>query len=230
MSTLLDPLNIILLVAAGYIVWRLFGVLGHKTDHSRPTFDPFSSAPASTREDQPVRQDLPKSEPEAPSLPIWHGIAPEGSALANNLEQIAKADPAFSVAAFLEGAKIAYEMVLEAYAKADKAALKPLLSKEMLEDFAKEIDRRRDTGETAFLQFVGVKQAKVDNAYMSSRRARITVQLDSQMISATRNAQGETLEGDTKEIRDVSDRWTFERDTASRDPNWRLIETGDGAA
>ncbi|MGL4242305.1 MAG: TIM44-like domain-containing protein, partial [Beijerinckiaceae bacterium] len=36
---------------------------------------------------------------------------------------------------------------------------------------------------------------------------------------------GEVIDGDPREIRENTDVWTFERDTTSRDPNWKLVAT-----
>jgi len=36
---------------------------------------------------------------------------------------------------------------------------------------------------------------------------------------------GEVISGDPKRIKEVTDIWTFAREVASRNPNWRLIAT-----
>ena len=51
------------------------------------------------------------------------------------------------------------------------------------------------------------------------------MQFVSELISATRNKAGEVIEGDPKQIREITDVWTFERDVGSRDPNWKLVAT-----
>ena len=48
-----------------------------------------------------------------------------------------------------------------------------------------------------------------------------------EFISATLNRAGEVIEGDNKQVRDITDVWTFERDTGSRDPNWKLVATDE---
>jgi predicted lipid-binding transport protein (Tim44 family) len=41
----------------------------------------------------------------------------------------------------------------------------------------------------------------------------------------TRDAAGETVEGDPNHVTRITDIWTFARNTSSRDPNWALVAT-----
>jgi predicted lipid-binding transport protein (Tim44 family) len=59
--------------------------------------------------------------------------------------------------------------------------------------------------------------------------ADLTVSFAAQYISATRDSAGAVTEGDAKAVRNVTDLWTFERNTRSSDPNWRLIATSGEA-
>jgi predicted lipid-binding transport protein (Tim44 family) len=227
MPGLFEPLNLILLVAAGFVVWRLFGVLGQKTGHEGPGFDPFARAPAPNQE--PSDTQTAAKVPEEPAKPVWHGIADEGSPVAMGLESIVHADPAFTPASFVEGAKLAYEMIVEAFAKGEKQALKPLLTREVNDEFTSAIDKRIAQGHHAVLQFVGIKSARITGATLSGKRAQITVRFVTDMISATTDRENKAVEGDTREIREIVDTWTFERETSARDPNWRLLDTSDDA-
>ena len=47
----------------------------------------------------------------------------------------------------------------------------------------------------------------------------------SELISVTRDAEDEVVEGDSKKVREVTDIWTFAREVNSRDPNWKLVAT-----
>ena len=60
---------------------------------------------------------------------------------------------------------------------------------------------------------------------MKNRTAYVTVKFVSELVSVTRDASGEVIEGDPKKVREVTDIWTFARDTASRNPNWKLVAT-----
>ena len=231
MNQAFDPLNIILLVAAVVVIFRLRSALGSRTGHERH-YDPFS--PSQTAENE-AREDnvipLPGHEGELAkgddqdAEPVWAGYAEEGSDLANGLQQIAGADAGFAPGEFLEGAKVAYEMIVTAFAESDKKSLKSLLTSDVYKGFASVIDQRTKDGETLDYKFVGIDNAALVGGTMVRRKANVTVKFVSEMISATRGATGDVIDGDPTQIREVTDIWTFERDTSSRDPNWKLSAT-----
>ena len=73
--------------------------------------------------------------------------------------------------------------------------------------------------------FVGFKDVSISAAELKGRMADITVSFQSQFISATTDANGAVIDGDPKSVRDVTDMWTFARDTRASDPNWSLVAT-----
>lgn len=228
MSSVMDPLNLILLVVAAVVAWRLWSVLGTRTGFEKP---PIVLQP--TAEKPKPEQRAPAREADTvdnvSKLPIWHGYAEDGSEVAKGLEAIAARMPDFTASSFVRGAKAAYEMVLEAYAKSDKAALKPLLSKELFDDFASAIDARKAEGHSMTFQFVGVKSATITRAALNGKMAQVEMDFAADRISATLDKDGSVVDGDAKSIRTVSDVWTFEHDVTSKDPNWKLVAT-DGDA
>jgi predicted lipid-binding transport protein (Tim44 family) len=231
MSPVFDPLNLILLAIAIIVFWRLKSVLGQRTGTERPPADVTVLKPRRERrlpvEPPPDIASGPATEESKPSAPVWAGFAEKGSATAKGLDAIAKASVTFDAAQFLEGAKAAYEMILSAFAGGDKAALKPLLAREVNDSFAAAMDRRAKNGSSLVFQFVGVKSAKIERAELANRTASITVRFVSDMIHGLIDKSGQLVEGDAKAVRSVEDVWTFERDVASRDPNWKLVATED---
>jgi predicted lipid-binding transport protein (Tim44 family) len=239
MSHIFDPLNIFVLAVAIIVFWRLTSVLGRRTGNERPPIDPFSPREKLEKKladgavpERPGRRSADTAPAgvtgaSPPSAPIWEGFASKGSAVAKGLEKIAAADRQFLPSAFLEGARTAYEMIVSAFASGDKQALKPLLSREVYESFARAIDQRRQAGETLDTNFVGINKAEIGAADLTGKRANITVRFTSEQISSRRDKSGDIIEGDPKKIRDISDVWTFERDVSSRDPNWTLVATGN---
>jgi predicted lipid-binding transport protein (Tim44 family) len=147
--------------------------------------------------------------------------------VAKGLDAIAMRSADFTASSFVGGAGIAYEMVLEAFAKGDKQALKPLLSKELFDSFASAIDTRAAAGQSMTFQFVGVKSTDIKQAALNGNKAQVEVAFAAEMISATLDKAGAVVDGDAKAIRTVTDLWTFERDVTSRDPNWKLVATDD---
>lgn len=234
-----DPLNILLLAIALVVFWRLRSALGTRTGTEKPPIDPFGTKrveptkPAEqpgtvVRFPQGSTEEPPKGIPE-PAVPVWTGFAPPGSELAASLEKIAEADPAFTPRSFVDGAKMAYEMILEAFAKGDKPALKNLLSKDVFDGFSRAIDEREAQGQRVESRFVGVDKAVIQQATLNGSSAAITMQFVSELITATYSRGGEVIDGDPREIREVTDVWTFERDVTSRNPNWKLVATQDPA-
>lgn len=242
MSQVFDPFNLIILAIALVVFWRLKSVLGGRTGHERPPFDPYA---ASRKGDQPVADaaaggkvlSFPKgteapdaaASPGEPPLPIWTGYAPEGSPVAQGLERLAKTDPQFSPKSFVDGARIAYEMIVDAFARGDKTALKPLLARDVYDGFAKAIDAREAEGQKLESRFVGIDKAEFAAVEFNGKRAAITVKFVSELISATLSKSGAVIEGDPKQVREIADVWTFERDVGSRDPNWKLAATDEPA-
>lgn len=239
MNEIFDPLNLVLAAIALMVIWRLRSVLGQRTGTERPPSDPYApprrpngSAPVETGGGKVLEFPSSKEEPAKkvevdaePKAPVWAGFAAAASPLAAGFEKLLKADPAFSPKEFLEGAKLAYEMIVEAFAKGDKPALKNLLSKEVFDGFAKAIDSRSQAGEKLDFQFVGFEKVDFTSVALSGKRASIIVKFASQMISATHDKAGALIDGNPREVRDITDIWTFERDVAQKDPNWRVVAT-----
>ena len=227
MSQIFDPLNLLILAIAIVIFWRLGSLLGRRTGNERPPFDPYSSTDAleksaangkiadSSRPRQPEkRRSAPATAPAAENVPVWEGFAAKNTALAKGLEKLAAADADFDPRAFIEGAKAAFEIVISAFARGDKQALKPLLSAEVMDGFSQDIDRRSEVGEKLESSLVGIVKTAFVKADVVGRKAVITLRFVSELISARRNRAGEVIDGDDKKIREITDVWTFERDVA----------------
>jgi len=239
MNTIFDPFNLLLIGIALVIFWRLRSVLGSRTGNERPPFDPYAAtrrteaapekAPGTVLrfpQEQPVE---PVSSTAEPPLPVWAGYAQEGSPLADAITKLSEADPNFTPKSFIDGAKLAYEMIVDAFAKGDKAALKDLLSKDVYDGFVTAIDARAAAGQTVDSRFVGIDKADLKEVELEGKRAWVTMKFVSEIISVTRAKDGSIIDGDPKDIREITDVWTFERDITSRDPNWKLSATEAGA-
>ena len=116
-------------------------------------------------------------------------------------------------------------MIVEAFAKGDKPALKDLLTREVYDGFATVIDARAAAGQKIDQRFVGIDKAELRSVEILSGKARVAVSFMSEIISATLARDGSVADGDPKQIRHIGDFWTFERDIKSRDPNWKLAAT-----
>lgn len=239
MQDVFDIYTIIFLALAVFIFLRLRSVLGQRTGRERPPYDPYAARePARPAENNvvalPGRAAEPAAQktgvPDEPVVPVyrWKGVAEEGSPLAEGLDAVATTEPEFDAASFLTGARAAYEMIVTAYAEGDRRTLKNLLSREVYDGFDTAIAEREKRGDTIESRFVGIDNATITAAELRGRNAQLTVRFQSKLVSATRNKNGNVIEGSADKVTDVTDVWTFTRDLSSRDPNWKLLATEAG--
>jgi predicted lipid-binding transport protein (Tim44 family) len=102
------------------------------------------------------------------------------------------------------------------------------LSSEVYEGFEAAIKEREQRGEKVETRFASIDKAEIVNADVRDRAAQITIRFVSQLISVTRDKAGAIVDGNAEKLTDVTDVWTFARDIASRDPNWKLVGTESG--
>jgi predicted lipid-binding transport protein (Tim44 family) len=238
MQEAFDLTTIVFLALAVFVIWRLRSVLGQRRGQEREPYDPFARreqgakpTPDMRREDNVVR--LPGAErapaaDEAPARDRWAGIAPAGSSAATGLDAVAAAEASFDPHGFLEGAKMAYEAIVSAFASGDRKTLKNLLSRDVYDGFDRAITERERKGEKVETTFVSIDQAEMTNVEVRGRTAQITVRFQSKLITATRNMAGAVIDGSPEAVVDVTDVWTFARTLGSSDPNWQLVATEAG--
>lgn len=220
------------MIAAVVIFMQLRSVLGKRTGNERPPFDPYSSqrvgdkeASSAAAQDNVVSLPRKRGEPAEASYAAIDAVAKPGSDLNKGLRAIRDADPSFEPKTFVEGAKMAYEMIVMAYADGDRKTLKNLLSREVFDGFTQAISDRESRSEKIQSSFVGIDKADIVAAEMKGSEAHVTLRLVSELISATRDKAGEVIDGDPETVAEVKDVWTFSRDTRSKDPNWKLVAT-----
>ena len=139
--------------------------------------------------------------------------------------QIKTASPGFDPQEFVAGANAAFEMVVQAFAQGDRETLQTLLSDGVYENFEKAIRSREEAGETLENTLVGIRSLDAIEAYMEGRIANVTLKIVSEQVNVTKNSDGEVVDGDPNNIGEITDIWTFARDTSTRDPNWELVAT-----
>lgn len=238
MSESFDIYTLLFLVLAVVVFIRLRSVLGRRTGNERPPYDPFTRSqpkPGAPEEGNVVA--LPRSGsgpapvaeaagPSAEDLEERLGrYAPKDSPLRKSLSEVIRVDPDFEPGQFLDGSKMAYEMIVAAFADGDKATLKNLLGPEVLQGFERAIAEREERGETVDSTLIGIDKADLIEAEVKNKSTYLTVKFVSELISVTHAADGEVVEGSAKTVREVTDIWTFAREYASRNPNWRLVAT-----
>jgi predicted lipid-binding transport protein (Tim44 family) len=212
---------ILFAMVAAFLVLRLRSVLGRRTGNER-------------RRDLFVRRVRPSPDKvttlgevgNSPAVPDA-GAAPVNS-VTQGLNEIRRADPSFDPSRFLEGARVAFEMIVTAFAKGEKADLRPLLSDEVFQQFATAIDERVAAKETLETRILRLDSADIVEAGLAGRSAQMTVKLVSKQINVTRAMDGSIVDGDPERPIEKTDYWTFARDTRATDPNWALVATTSG--
>ena len=197
MNSSFEYLDIILLaMIAGFIILRLRGILGRRTGHEKKVLGDLFGKKVTQRDTEKKVVNLSSSK----------------------LDDAAKEQ-------FIKGAKAAYEMIITSFAKGDKNALKPLLNKEIYQNFSHEIDHRKKENLKSELTFVGVKSAEIKNFEKKDNIYTFTVNFVSEIITCKKDKNNKVIEGNPDIIKTVNDVWKFSKNMWSSNPNWYLVET-----
>jgi len=232
-------------LVAVFLILRLRSVLGKRTGNERPPArDPFTppapptatprvgdragDAPANQGNDNVVPLPTANTPAPRPSLAtsgpggIRATVMPTATA---GVAAIRAADPGFEPIGFTGGARAAFTTIVEAFAKGDTAALRPLLDGPTFASFEAAIRGRVERKEKAETTLIGFEASDISAAELQATNASVTVRFVSEQINVLRNADGQIIDGNPNEVQKVIDLWTFRRDTKSSDPNWLLIKT-----
>ncbi len=225
-----DFVTLFFLVAAVLIFLQLRSVLGRRTGNETPPRHLYSPRHAAATPEAPDASKvvtLPRRDAieDGDRFAAIDAFTAPGTPLNDSLREVNKADPSFNPKEFINGARMAYEMVVMAFANGDRKSLKGLLSREVYDGFDTAISEREAKGEKVKSTFVGIDKADIMHAEMKESEALVTVRIVSQMISATYDKSDTLIDGDAEAVGEVNDLWTFSRDTRSRDPNWKLVAT-----
>ncbi len=197
MNNSFEYLDIILLaIIAGFIILRLRGILGRRTGHEKKILG-----------DSFVKKET-QGDTEKKVVNLSSG----------KLDDVAKER-------FIKGAKVAYETIITSFANGDKKALKPLLNKEIFQNFSDEIDHRKKENLKSELTFVGVKSAEIENFEKKDNIYIFTVNFVSEIITCKKDKNNKVIEGNPDIIKTVNDVWKFSKNMWSNNPNWYLVET-----
>ena len=197
MNSGFEYLDIILLaMIAGFVILRLRGILGRRTGHEKKTLGDLFGKKTTQKNTEKKVVNLSSSK----------------------LDDAAKEQ-------FIKGAKAAYEMIITSFAKGDKKTLRPLLDKDIYQNFSDEIDLRKKENLKSELTFVGVKSAKIKNFEKKDNIYIFTVNFVSEIITCKKDKNNNIVEGNPDIIKTVKDVWKFSKNMWSSNPNWYLVET-----
>ena len=208
MNNFFPFLDIIILgLLAIFLGFRLKGLLGDRSGYSGDLKNPD----AVNKEERIENQNVIKLNNTT--------INGEG------LDSLIKADSGFNEKEFLEGAKNAFKIIIKSFSDSEIESLKPLLDYDLLNSFTKSISEREARQERQFSDVVSFKNFEIIKVNINDNLASITLKIVSEQIKYLVDKNDVLLEGNKDQSEIIKDKWVFERDISSTNPNWRLVET-----
>jgi predicted lipid-binding transport protein (Tim44 family) len=221
---------VILAMIAAFLGLRLYSVLGRRAEHEEePIQGRFDSHAGGAGVPRPTAQTREPAERQPANPALRQRDMPAATpSVERGLREIAAADRRFDAFAFVDGARSAYRMILEAFWRGDKEELRQLCDDDVYREFAAAIDARVAAGEALDNRLVRIEEASIVDAGFQAPVARITVRFRSDIAAVTRNAEGHVIAGSLDDAVEAVDRWSFSRNVHSADPDWLLDETDEG--
>ena len=214
---------VILAAIAAFLGLRLYSVLGQRADQDEgPLPNRFEGA------DAPPPAAIPRATGPQP-VPVQQADMTDNliPAVERGVRDIAAADRQFDISAFIEGAKGAYAMVLEAFWNGDRETLRELCDDDVYAGFDAAITAREEAGETLQNTLIRIEEAVIHSATLDGRIARVAVRFVADIAAVTRDRDGNILAGSLDDAVVSRDVWTFRRDVTSSAPDWILDETDE---
>ena len=186
---------ILLAMIAGFIFLRLRGILGKRSGFE-------GKAPAQF--DKLLKEVKAKQAPK-----------PKSTFDANDQKE------------FLKGAKIAYETIITDFSDNDNkiTSSKPLLNKDIYNQFNEALKERSSRGHYAEITFIGINSADIKEHKKVDKILNVTVDFIAEVITCIKDKNQKIISGDPKKIKKIYDTWVFSRDITSANPNWQLVDT-----
>jgi predicted lipid-binding transport protein (Tim44 family) len=209
---------ILFAMVATFLALRLYAVLGKRTGHEQQLPKPA--------EERVAPPPLPRTIDVVPEVRETNARNIEAGA-ETGLRAVISADSSFDVTQFVEGAKSAYRMILEAFWKGDAETLGWLVEDDVRHGFEEAISQRQAAGHVLDNRLVAIERVMIADASVEGKVARITVRFDADIASVTRDQEGNLVAGSMSDAVETHDLWTFSRNLRSDDPNWKLTETDE---
>jgi predicted lipid-binding transport protein (Tim44 family) len=214
---------VILAMIAGFLALRLYSVLGKRTGHEQEP----APRPADERTKVTVLQPGPAAQNSGDSVRLADGLIGPGAEI--GVRALIAADRNFDVPQFVDGAKSAYKMVLEAFWRGDRDELAWLCDDDVRASFEEAIAGREADGHVLDNRLVRIEKAQIVEASVNGGIAEVALRFEADIAAVTRDKDGNVIAGSLTDAVGTKDIWTFTRDIRSADPNWKLSETDEAA-
>ena len=178
---------------AAFLVFRLKNVLGKKTGFRKNSHENLNIV-------SDEKNDINTKPP------------PELQENISKLKIAYEAINDFDHNSFLEGAKNAFETIINAFNKGDKKTLKNLLTPEVFKSFEGAIDSNNINSD---YQFFSLKIKNIESVSLENGQIKICIKFLSEQFK----------NNDESTVIKKQDIWTFEKRIKSKNPNWLLSAT-----
>ena len=212
---------VVFAMIALFLGLRLYAVLGKRTGHEQPLSRPPEDMVRERAALPPIddARDGPVVVPEEQHVPGADA----------GLRAIAAADRSFNSAEFLEGAKQAYKLILEAFWAGKEDDYRAYVSDDVREAFGEAMAERSTQGHELDNRMVRIERAVISDAKLNNGTAEITVRFDADIAAVTRDMEGKVIAGSLTDAVPTHDAWTFARNLRSTDLNWLLTDTDEAS-
>jgi len=184
---------ILLAMIAGFIFLRLRGILGKRTGFEGKVSPKFDKV-------------------------LKEAVAKQVSPKKEIFDELAQKE-------FLNGAKIAYETIITDFSDNDNkiTSSKPLLNKEIYNQFNEALKERSKREHYAEITFIGINSAIIKEHKKIDKILNVTVDFIAEVITCIKDKDKKIISGDPDKIKKIYDTWVFSKDITSTNPNWQLV-------
>ncbi|MGR4000584.1 MAG: Tim44/TimA family putative adaptor protein [Alphaproteobacteria bacterium] len=168
-------------------------------------------------------------EKTATSKPSAPAISQES---ADRLAELLRHEPGFRETDFLNGARGAYEQILEAWAVNDYETLDSLLGDPARTHFFESMRNRSGKSQWRATNLVTILSARIVRAVVANAHADLEVEFLSEQFESLRGPRRRASLGaeggsprEAGPLGSVREIWRFRRPLDGGDPNWLLVET-----
>ena len=190
----LQIFDIIIFVGiAAFLVFRLRNVLGKRIGFEKKPYNNANTQAIKAKEN--TTKNIPELDEKISELKTAYEIIND-----------------FDHKSFLEGAKIAFETIINSFNKGDKKTLKKLVTQNVFKTFEEEIDAKNINPS---YQFYSLNIESVEKVFVEGEHIKICIRFISEQFK----------NNDENTATKKQDSWTFEKIIKSKDPNWLLSST-----
>lgn len=126
---------------------------------------------------------------------------------------------------FMSGAKMAFEMVINSFAKDDLETLKMLLSDKIYQGFEMAVKNRQSLNQKLNTNLISIDATQIVSALLIDNFASIVVKISSKQINYITDKDQNIIQGKKDKISEIFDIWTFKKDINNANPNWLVSAT-----